>query len=208
MLLILGGISFWMGLSGGDPFLDGGKNLLHFYFLYALGNEIKQRQKYFSQIQVKLLFLVYLAINVFVVFIFAKVLGRFYYSEVLYDWFFKYNSLFLTIDSCILFIVFNKLKFYSHFVNNVAASCFSVYLILEHRLIHRHIIEPVISCFLDPIHNLYFVFSITSFFAILLFLACYLIDSISVLRLTNFVSTLFHPNAVNQKQIIQSKSGQ
>lgn len=190
MVSILGVISIWMGITGGDPSIDGGKNLVHFYFLYGLGYLIKHNQSLLEKIPLKLLIVSYVAFNLSIIFLFTAFLGHFVYSEVLYDWCFKYNSLVLVIDSCLLFILFGKLRFSSSLVNIVAASCFSVYLISEHHLTHRLIIAPIVKYYYDPSH-LFLVLSETIVFAFLLFLVCVLVDGLLASRITGKVCKLF-----------------
>lgn len=190
MVSILGIISIWMGITGGDPSIDGGKNLLHFYFLYGLGYSIRRNQSLIDVIPVKLLIVFYVAFNLLIILFFTTLLGHFVYSEVLYDWCFKYNSLVLVIDSCILFILFGKLRLCSSLVNAVAASCFSVYLISEHHLIHRLIIAPIVKCYYDPSH-LSMVFSETIVFALFLFLVCVSVDRLLLSRITVKICNLF-----------------
>lgn len=194
VVMILGGISIWMGVTGGDPSLDGGKNLVHFWFLYGVGYSIKCNQSMTAKISLKVLFLLYAAFNILIILTFSLLLGHFVYSEVLYDWCFKYNSLVLIIDSCILFIMFSKLRFYSSVVNYIASSCFSVYLISEHHLIRQFIIAPIINYYYDSSH-LFFLFLETIILAILLFLFCMLVDRLLVSRLNNSICKLF-PNAL------------
>ena len=56
MLLALGSINIWMGITGGDQSIDGGKNLLSFYFLYGLGFEIRQMLSYLGKIHIRSLY--------------------------------------------------------------------------------------------------------------------------------------------------------
>lgn len=190
MLCALGCISIWMGVTGGDLSIDGGKNLLNFYFMYCLGYEIKQRQNNFEYWHKKTLVFLYIAINLLVVFVFSAILDRFYLADVLYDWCFKYNSLFLIIDSCVLFVIFSKIKICSNFVNTIAASCFSIYLITEHDLIHKYIIQPIVSIYYEFTTDWLYLLGITIIFSILLSMMCVLNDSVLVSRIAKIVFSI------------------
>ena len=128
--------------------------------------------------------------------LFAVCLDRFYYSEVLYDWFFKYNSPFLIVDSCVLFVIFSKVRFCSKFVNSIAASCFSVYLITEHGLIHKNIIQQIVSSYYEITTDWLLLLGMTILFSIILSMVCVLIDYVLTSKIAKKVCSYFSSNYI------------
>ncbi len=144
MLFTTGFISVYMSYFSIDPSLSDGKNIISFVFLYCLGRFIYMNKAIFLGIDQKVLVTIAIALNVSL-FIGLKWIDYFVLKNLIYRAFFPYYSLGLIINSIVIFCIFVKIRIRSNFINLVASSMFSVYLIHHQPFLMQYVIQPIVS---------------------------------------------------------------
>ena len=146
---VLGGlaiITFYFGYLWRTELNHNGYNLLNFIFLYMIGRYLNVKNK-FIQKKYKGS---YFFISYFVCTLITASLGIFFLlckgtSDYLFYWAWRYNSPFVILGAVSLFMFFNSLTIRKKWINYIAASTFSVYLIHENMyfniLIYNHVYE-------------------------------------------------------------------
>lgn len=128
----LGFISIYMALVMGDNSVSDGKNLVNFMFLYFIGRFIWLYRPKWEQISNKIYICIYIVFNILIVgsyLIFHdSILGT-----IIWRLCFPYCSIFLILNSILIFIVVGKIKFQSEFINKLASSSLAIYLIHANR---------------------------------------------------------------------------
>ena len=140
VLILLAWISCWCGFMNFEPSLYEGKNLVHFCFLYLLGNTLSLYKEKLNQIATYKVIAAYLFVN-------ALAAGGGYYAllkvpqnTLLFNLFFSYNSMILILNAILFFMLFMRIKIKSGFINYIATSSLAIYML--HMFILRH-------CFMD-----------------------------------------------------------
>lgn len=139
LLIVLFVFVCCFGFLWKDSVTVDGKNIINFIFIYLLGNGIRraERNKPSS-------FLISRKWALLIISFLVLCLVGFYFLPDRYNLFihavvfaYKYNSPFLILLSISLFNVFRTFSFDSRFVNYMATSSLSIYLIHEHPLMRE-----------------------------------------------------------------------
>ena len=148
-LKVMGGlaiITFYFGYLWRTELNHNGYNLLNFIFLYMIGRYLNLKNTACQKICKSS----YLLISYFVCTLITASLGIFFLlckgtSDYLFYWAWRYNSPFVILGAVSLFMFFNSLTIRKKWINYIAASTFSVYLIHENMyfniLIYNHVYE-------------------------------------------------------------------
>ncbi len=147
---LLAWISCWCGFMNFEPSLYEGKNLVHFVFLYLLGNTLSVYKEKLNQIATYKVVIAYLLINI------ISAGGGYYalmkhpHNPLVYNLFFSYNSMILILNAILFFMFFMRIKFKNAIVNYIATSSLAIYM-LHMFLLRRgigviHWIQNDISC--------------------------------------------------------------
>lgn len=143
MLLTLGVIACYFGLTGGDASLEHGKNVVNFTFIYLVGNAIRRYEPKWKDINGWLLFGALLAINVVIVALLWYYPRTTQLGYQVWQLSFPYCSPLLIINASLVFMLFTKMHFSSSCINTIASSVFAVYLIHSHPAFRKYIMSPI-----------------------------------------------------------------
>lgn len=142
MCIILAFISVYLGIKSDDASLNGGKNIVNFFFIYFLGHGIRMKY-FFSTLTLKSWIMIYLGFNILECTIIYLSLGH-RLAVWLYTYGWTYNSPLLIINAISFFMIFSKLRIESHFISSVARSVFPVYLI-HSNLNVQNVLWPIVK---------------------------------------------------------------
>ena len=134
-LKVLGGlaiITFYFGYLWRTELNFDGYNLVNFIFLYMIGRYLKVKNNFFR----KILKRSYMIGTYIICTLITALLGIFLLvykesADYIFYWAWRYNSPIVILGSIALFLFFNSLTFCNKWINFIAASTFSVYLIHE-----------------------------------------------------------------------------
>lgn len=151
---------------------DAGYGIVNFIYLYFLGDYL---HRYFNSSRTWrfyiVLYLIFGTLLGITQYLFSRILG-FSFSS-----FFSYNTFFIFVASVSLFIAFSKMSFQSSWINNLAKTCFSVYLIHFHPLLWNNLCSFI---GVDNYHGLSFLFLLV-WLPISIYFACFIIENIRLL---------------------------
>lgn len=171
-------ITFYFGYLWKTDLNYNGSNLINFIFLYMIGRYLYVKNTIFqAKIKKYFIILVYLictliTASIAVFFLLSK--GT---ADYIFYWAWRYNSPFVILGSVALFMFFNSLTIKGkRWINTIAASTFSVYLIHENYIVRNYYINYVESIPSDMnIVNIVFILLIV---ALVVFCGCIIIDLI------------------------------
>ena len=137
LLFILAWISCWTGLMEFDCSMFQGKNVVHFIFLYLIGNTLYEYREAVNKLPTYLILSLYL---------FGCIWGclmvyAFPDNIWIFKFFFQYNSIILVANAVLLFVLFMRMHFHNKAINYLASSCLAIYLIHGSDVIFRHWIK-------------------------------------------------------------------
>lgn len=122
-LFILAFVSMYVGSFGNDPSLADGKNVIHFAFLYIVGDTMKKWRTCWNSVSWKVLLFFYLLVNIGLLLIYPIK------PSIPMNLFFPYNSIGILINSVMIMMLFAKINLQSRVLNYIAASSFVIYLV-------------------------------------------------------------------------------
>ena len=139
LLIVLFVLVCWFGFLWKDCVSVDGKNIVNFTFIYLLGNGIRriERNKPSSILISRkwALLIISFLVLCLVGFYFLPDRHNLFIHAIVFSY--KYNSPFLILLSIALFNVFRTFSFDSRFINYMATSSLSIYLIHEHPLMRE-----------------------------------------------------------------------
>lgn len=137
LLSILAWISCWTGLMGFDSSMNEGYNVIHFIFLYLIGNTMFVYRDKFNSIPT------FLVLGLYLIGVIGSVLIAYAMpnNALLFNVLFQYNSLFLILNAVLLFMLFMRMHFQSRSLNYMASSCLAIYLLHESDVLFNHWIK-------------------------------------------------------------------
>lgn len=132
---VLGGlavITFYFGYLWRTELNYDGYNLINFIFLYMIGRYLNVRNNIFKK-TIKRIYLIgtYIICTLITAFLGIFLLVYTESAEYLFYWAWRYNSPFVIVGSIALFLFFKSFKIRKKWINYIAVSTFSVYLIHE-----------------------------------------------------------------------------
>lgn len=140
LLIILGVITLWVDLLRIDG-MGGGKNVLNFSFLYAIGRTINEYDL-LEKTSLKSNFITYILLTASVVLLYV-LLDKTAIGKIIGVLSFRYNGIICVLMAALFFMLFARLNFHSNFINSISSSIFAVYLIHEHPLLNLYIYRLV-----------------------------------------------------------------
>ena len=139
LLIVLFVLVCWFGFLWKDSVSVDGKNIVNFTFIYLLGNGIRrvERNKPSSVLISRkwALLIISFLVLCLVGFYFLPDRHNLFIHAIVFSY--KYNSPFLILLSIALFNVFRTFSFDTRFINYMATSSLSIYLIHEHPLMRE-----------------------------------------------------------------------
>lgn len=134
MLVVLSWISCWTGLMGFDASMHEGYNVLHFVFLYLIGNTLYTYRDKFNSVPT------YLVLSLYLIGAIGGVLtvNAMSNNSLLFNVLFQYNSLVLIFNAVLFFMLFMRMHFQSRSINYMASSCLAIYLLHGSDVLLRH----------------------------------------------------------------------
>ena len=141
MLLVLGGISVYMGMMH-DKSLEDGKNLTLFMFIYVIGDYIHNYIEKIKRFKTSYLAGLYILLNIVIIGIYITFHAT-WIGKVIWKLSFPYCSPILILNAVLLFIVFSRMSFQSKTVNWMSSSVFSIYILHHQHFILYHVVGPL-----------------------------------------------------------------
>ena len=170
---------FYLGFLRKNGICSDGKNLVNFIFIYEIGQALRRYQLW---LEGKMKW-VYAGVTSMLV-----VIGICYFIPDKNNLFvhamaflYKYNSPFLILLSVLIFLCFLNIHLHSKWINYLAASSFSIYLIHEHPLFREFAYVVPFKRIKEMGMDGFVLLGIVIVFAISLSLICMLVDKIRVL---------------------------
>lgn len=175
LLIVLGFITLWIDLLRVDG-MGGGKNLLNFSFIYAIGRTIKD-YNFLEIVDSKVNLFIYIILTVSIVALFVIFDGT-TLGSVIGVLSFRYNGLLCIISAILFFMLFARMHLSSNLINKVSVSVFAVYLIHEHPLMNSFIYSLVDSC--QQNNGMALLYAYLVLYSLLLILLSIIIDKITL----------------------------
>ena len=185
-LKVLGGlaiITFYFGYLWRTGLNYNGFSIENFIFLYMIGRYLNLKNTT-CQKRCKSS---YLLISYFVCTLITATLGIFFLlykgtADYMFIWAWRYNSPFVILGAISLFMFFNSLNIRKKWINSIAASTFSVYLIHENCHVNTLLYDYVRE-FSNGM-NIVTLICILLVVALAVFVACIIIDSVRIVLFT------------------------
>lgn len=160
----------WVSNFAGAAFNEG-YTAISFIGLYLLARFICRYSKRLVGLGVRKNFFLYL---------FFSIVPVILYFITLYDFNpIHYSSPFVILSSVFFFLAFNKMKISSKFINYLACSCFSIYLVHLHPLVYMHFQDLMRNAYDLLGGGLYILFAII--FAVIFGFCCIMVDKLRIL---------------------------
>lgn len=174
LLIVLGIISMYFGAVKGDSSLLRGTNVVNFMFLYTIGNTIRRYQERIT-LKTRSLMAVYITLNILIVVscvMFSKIS---IITDVIFKTCFFYCSPGLILNAVLLFMIFMRIHFNSGFINKIASSTYSMYIIHHVPFLLYGVIGPVVLyiCNFDLI---FLTILMVALFSVIIMIISFLID--------------------------------
>lgn len=176
VLIMTGVLSIYLGLMK-EPSLGGGKNILLFSFLYAIGDYLRANKEKLEIIKTWNIVLVYILLNVFICTTFFFFCGTLV-GRVLWNLSFPYCSPILILNAVLLFLIFSRVNIKSKLINWLSASVLMVYVIHQQQFILFSGIQPIIEKIYDVTNSAMGVLGIVALFSLAVLFSSILIDKI------------------------------
>lgn len=168
-------ISIYCGTISYDSSLLMGKNLPTFMFLYVLGYILNRFKTDWQKIKTYKFAILFILYNTFIIVLFSFWHGPL--SNMIFNRLcFMYCSVGLLISSILFFMWIGKLQFHSSFVNYIAKSSITIYMLHGANLIFYQLIGPVVSRVLNFGFTEIIQFLLLSLIALLIISCCVIID--------------------------------
>lgn len=177
IIMVLGFIAIYMAMVVGDSSVLDGKNIVNFMLLYYIGRLINQYKYKWERISNVTYVIIYFVFN-------ALIVGGYLFfqnsiiSSVIWRLCFPYSSIFLLLNSILLFFIVGKIRFQSKLINKLAASSLAIYLIHANR---PFIIGTIGSCanyILLQTNNILFVIMMCIILTVIVLIISIIIDNI------------------------------
>lgn len=175
VLILLAWISCWCGFMNFEPSLYEGKNLVHFCFLYLLGNTLSLYKEKLNQIATYKVIIAYLLVNT----ISAGgdyALLKAPQNTLLFNLFFSYNSMILILNAILFFMFFMRIKIKSGFINYIATSSLAIYML--HMFILRHCFMDIVLWIQNSQQSHVVIILAVSALALMTLVLCIIIDKL------------------------------
>ena len=137
-------IAVYLGMLQCDITLIDGKNIANFILIYIIGDTIRKEHNRWKQFSNLSFVLCFLFLNVVLVTLYIACRDT-VISDMVWNWSFPYYSPFLLVSSVSFFIPFTRFTIYSRFINYVAVSVFSIYIIHHQPTILDKCMRPVVN---------------------------------------------------------------
>lgn len=175
-LIMTGFLSIYLGLMR-ESSLVGGKNILLFLFLYAIGDFLRVNKSMLDKIKTGNIVLFYCLLNVIICTTYYF-LGGTLVGKVLWNLSFPYCSPFLILNAVLLFLIFSRVNIKSKLINWLSASVLMVYVIHQQQFILFSGIQPIIEKIYDVTNSVTGVLGIVALFSLAVLFSSILIDKI------------------------------
>ena len=170
---------FYLGFLRKIGIYQDGKNLINFIFIYQIGYGIRRFQELFQRKKKYTPIMMAIMLSIIGICYFIPDKNYTFIHSIVF--LYKYNSPFLILLSALIFLTFLNLNIRSQFINYLATSSFSIYLIHEHPLFRKYAyIYPFESIKELGYSNDFTMFGICLTYSILLSFICMFIDKIRI----------------------------
>lgn len=171
-------ISVYMGtLSGMDPALYDGKNILNFLLLYVIGNTLHVYEYVWRKFSVKKLLLTWFVLNVLLVTMSCLFYENFV-EKVIWKLSFPYNSPLIIVNTVLFLMLIAKKPFKSKVVNYLGSSALAIYLLHCTPLFIFDTVGVWARDIMDVVSNTYIYFLCIVLLGLMISLVCIAIDKI------------------------------
>ena len=192
-LYLLGSLAFiniWIGrITEGLPYLIEGKNIITFFFLYLIGNTIRNCKSYWEKIPLTRITILFIVYNI-------TIISTYYYNQdgvigkVVTRLCYGYNSPGLIFGALLLFLIFAKIKIKNKLINYISSSVFAVYLITDQTYIRNYILKDLVETIYTASVTTYLQIILIISFTIFVMFVCVVIDKMlsPMWKISNFIS--------------------
>lgn len=164
-------IGNFAGTIGNDASLSEGKNIITFVFYYMIGHLLSQTKELWRKYDKNKLLLVYLLCNVIIVSI-ESIWGNNRIVNGVFEFgFVRYNSPVLWMNAVLTFMLITSFSFQSRFINKMAKSCLSIYL-LHCSFISWLIVKPIMFYMMSLSDSTLLTFVLTCAVALIIVFVC------------------------------------
>lgn len=177
LIIVLGFISHYVGTVGLDPSLLDGKNLVTFLFLYVIGDTLHHYESIWKKVPSYWYGIIFMITNVTLVGIFSVFTGRI--VDAIYQrLFFSYCSLGLLVSSLMFFMWIGGMNFRSTFINYIAKSSLSIYMLHGSSLIFFPVIGPAALYLLGLATNEFELILMIFILTLAIVVGCVIVDKL------------------------------
>lgn len=189
-LKVLGGlaiITFYFGYLWRTELNHNGFCLEHFIFLYMIGRYLNFKETTIKSYNFKRIYVltVYCACALITAIIAVFFLLQKGVADYLFYWAWRYNSPFVIIGAIALFMFFKSFSIKSKWINYIAASTFSVYLIHENHHVNK-LLYDYIQEFTASLNILSIILYLL-IVAISIFIGCIIVDRVRIFIFNWFI---------------------
>lgn len=177
LIIVLGFISHYVGSIGLDSSLLDGKNIITFLFLYVIGDTLHHYETIWKKVPSYCYGLFFFILNTILVLVFSFYTGRII-EAIFQRLFFSYCSFGLLVSSLLFFMWIGGMSFKSRFINYIARSSLSIYMIHGASMIFFNIIGPISLYLLDISSNEFQLFALVLLFTTIIVVCCIIIDKL------------------------------
>ena len=172
-------ITFYFGYLWKSDLNHNGFNLENFIFLYMIGRYLNLTKKRLKGTYMMATYIGCTLVTASLGIFFLLYKGT---ADYMFIWAWRYNSPFVILGAISLFMFFNSLNIRKKWINSIAASTFSVYLIHENCHVNTLLYDYVRE-FSNGM-NIVTLICILLVVALAVFVACIIIDSVRIVLFT------------------------
>ncbi len=137
-------IVIYLGMLQCDITLIDGKNIANFILIYIIGDTIRKEHNRWTKFSNLSFVLCFLLLNVILVSLYIACRDT-VISDMVWNWSYPYYSPFLLVSSVLFFVPFTRITIHSRYINYVAVSVFSIYIIHHQPTILEKCMRPVVN---------------------------------------------------------------
>jgi surface polysaccharide O-acyltransferase-like enzyme len=196
---ILNAVTGFFFSTGGAIGINGGYSLMSFVHIYLLGQFIARYVRYQTFQQWSAVIYIFSSILLFLI-VFISI-TRFQGDGIIR--LFSYNNPLVIISAVSFFFVFKSFRLQSGLVNQTATGVLGVYLLHDHRLVRKHVIDRLFDW--SQNYSGYQHFLVLLLITVLVFVTCLLIDKVRELLLAPVANYLVNHFKLQQVDHIFTK---
>ena len=178
VLGVLAFFVFYMGFLWKNEICSDGKNIVNFVMIYELGYGLNRFPSFYKGKSRMVFFLTVTLLIIIGLCYFIPDDNNLFVHTIAF--LYKYNSPFLILLSVLIFILFLNMHLKSGWINYLAASSFSIYLVHEHPLFREIVYVKPFKELMQLGYDDFSLLCIVFIFAVLLSIICMISDKIRI----------------------------